>query len=61
MIIGKIYCSIIYRYRPWYIGTVTGPKNFILLVDFSGSMKNGDREKIIKSAVSVLLNNIVVD
>ena len=33
------------RYRPWYVGATTGAKNFILVLDFSGSMQNEYREE----------------
>ena len=47
------------RYRPWYIGSATGAKNFILILDFSGSMSTDNRDSILKSAVSILLKNLV--
>jgi len=28
------------RFRPWYIGAATGAKNFIMILDISGSMQN---------------------
>ena len=43
------------RYRPWYIGSATGAKNFILILDFSGSMSTDNRDSILKSAVSIIL------
>jgi len=48
-----------HRYRPWYIGTSTGAKNFILILDFSGSMSTDNRDNILKNAVSLLLKNLV--
>ena len=57
---GSVYCDKYdNRYRPWYVGAATGAKNFILVLDFSGSMQNENREDSLKSAVKLLLGTLV--
>ena len=31
------------RYRPWYAAAVTGPKDFVMVLDVSGSMKTATK------------------
>ncbi len=47
------------RYRPWYIGAATGANNFHLVLDFSGSILNENREESLKIAVKLLLGTLV--
>jgi len=47
------------RYRPWYVGASTGAKNFILVLDFSGSMQNEYREESLKASVKLLIGTLV--
>jgi hypothetical protein len=54
---GADWCPDTYdaRYRPWYVQTVTGPKDVILLVDSSGSMRENSRNLKVLDAIDGLL------
>jgi hypothetical protein len=42
------------RFRPWYVTSISGAKNVILIVDFSGSMGGEKIEKAIEATISVI-------
>ena len=53
------WCNTAYdpRFRPWYSGATTGPKNVVIVLDTSGSMQNANRLQLVKiPALSILLN-----
>ena len=45
------------RRRPWYVAASSGPKNIILVVDTSYSMK-GDRLKVLKEATTRIIETL---
>ena len=47
------------RLRPWYIAASSGPKNLVLVVDTSGSMK-GERLDLMKKAAKQVVNTMTV-
>eukprot|EP00945_MAST-04E_sp_MAST-4E-sp1_P004715 g4715.t1 len=46
------------RYRPWYSAAVTGPKDMILVLDVSGSMKEEGRMDIMKKGAIAQLDTM---
>lgn len=42
------------RYRPWYVGAITGAKNVLIIVDFSGSMDGTKIQKAKEATIQVL-------
>lgn len=46
------------RYRPWYSAAVTGPKDMILVLDVSGSMKEEGRMDIMKNGAIAQLDTM---
>jgi len=43
------------RFRPWYVGATTGPKNLVLVFDSSGSMTNANRNVLaVGAAINVI-------
>ena len=45
------------RIRPWYVGAVSGTKNMILILDFSGSM-TGTRISTLRQSIALLINTL---
>ena len=48
------------RIRPWYSASQSGPKNMLLLLDVSGSMRTDDRITAMKEAAKVIVNTLTV-
>jgi von Willebrand factor type A domain len=46
------------RVRPWYVSAATGPKNLVIVLDTSGSMRDKDRLDIAKSAASQVIGTL---
>jgi len=46
------------RYRPWYAGGATGPKDVVLVVDVSGSMSRFGRSTMAKAATKRVLDTL---
>ena len=46
------------RFRPWYIGAATGAKNFIMILDTSGSMQNYGKFEGLIEATKLLLKTL---
>jgi len=46
------------RYRPWYSFAATGPKNVVLVIDTSGSMKSEGRMNLAKVAGSAVIDTL---
>lgn len=46
------------RVRPWYVTASSGPKDVVILMDSSNSMRNGDYFDLAKSAVIAVLNTM---
>lgn len=46
------------RFRPWYVAASSGPKNVILIIDTSGSMREFNRLAIAKSAAITVINTL---
>merc|ERR1712107_182566 len=46
------------RFRPWYASAATGPKNIVIIIDKSGSMRDYDRMNIAKAAIKKVLNTL---
>ena len=56
---GTVSCSIYdNRFRPWYIGAATGAKNFIMVLDVSGSMQSSGKIEGLKIAVKLLIKTL---
>lgn len=53
-------CGNLYdpRVRPWYMSASTGPKNVILIIDKSGSMRTANRIGASKDAAKAVLNSL---
>lgn len=47
------------RRRPWYVSTIAGGKNIIILLDISGSM-DGERITNAKKAVKTIIDTMSV-
>jgi Mg-chelatase subunit ChlD len=48
------------RKRPWYVAASSGPKDIIIILDISGSMKNGNRLDIAKDAIIDVINAFTI-
>lgn len=48
------------RLRPWYVAASSGPKDVVLLLDTSGSMRDYGRMDIMKLAVTRVINTLSV-
>eukprot|EP00761_Pharyngomonas_kirbyi_P010550 gb/GECH01010570.1/.p1 GENE.gb/GECH01010570.1/~~gb/GECH01010570.1/.p1 ORF type:complete len:1003 (+),score=253.65 gb/GECH01010570.1/:1-3009(+) len=46
------------RFRAWYVGASSGPKDVILLIDISGSMGQNNRINVAKEAALTVLNTL---
>ena len=46
------------RVRPWYIGTTSGPKDVIIVLDCSESMKSNGKFAIATSIATVIINTL---
>lgn len=46
------------RVRPWYIGTTSGPKDVIIILDCSESMKSNGKFAIATSIATVIINTL---
>jgi len=46
------------RFRPWYVGAATGPKDVVIVIDVSGSMQQNDRMDLAKEAASKVLDTL---
>ena len=58
---GNIDCtSYDPRRRPWYVGGLTGRKNVMIVLDISGSMKEGSPTRIrkAKQACEIIINTL---
>jgi hypothetical protein len=44
------------RFRPWYASAASGPKDVVIVIDISGSMRTGDRMGMAKEATKKVLN-----
>uniref|UniRef100_A0A6T6WEA5 VWFA domain-containing protein n=1 Tax=Bicosoecida sp. CB-2014 TaxID=1486930 RepID=A0A6T6WEA5_9STRA len=49
------------RYRPWYVGAASGPKNVIIVLDMSGSMALMNRASIARDAAKSVLETLTVN
>jgi len=46
------------RFRPWYGGAVTGPKDVVIVVDVSGSMVKEERHVLARKAVKKIIDTL---
>ena len=46
------------RVRPWYVAATSGPKNVILVIDVSGSMRSFNRLSTAKDAAKTVVNTL---
>ncbi|CAF0843774.1 unnamed protein product [Adineta ricciae] len=46
------------RVRPWYIGTTSGPKDVIIIIDCSESMASNGKFAIARSVATVIINTL---
>ena len=46
------------RYRPWYAGSAIGPKNVVLLMDYSLSMNDQNRRSLAEEAAARVLGTL---
>ena len=46
------------RIRPWYVAATSGPKNVILVIDVSGSMRSRGRLELAKDAAKTVINTL---
>lgn len=48
------------RVRPWYVAASSGPKNIIMILDTSGSMKDFNRLPLLKEAAKRVIDTLAV-
>ena len=48
------------RKRPWYIAASSGPKDIIIILDISGSMRRQDRISLAKTAAIDVINTFTI-
>lgn len=46
------------RFRPWYVGAASGPKNVVLVIDMSGSMSLENRAELALSAAKSVVETL---
>eukprot|EP01043_Picozoa_sp_COSAG02_P093959 COSAG02_NODE_30440_length_551_cov_0.816372_1_plen_176_part_10 len=54
------WCSDTYdpRFRPWYTGSASGPKDVVIVIDISGSMNTNNRIQLAKEATVKVLDTL---
>ena len=54
------YCSGDYdpRFRPWYVGAASGPKDVVIVIDSSGSMTSGGRMNMAIAAAKKVIKTL---
>ncbi len=54
------WCSDTYdpRFRPWYTGSASGPKDVVIVIDTSGSMESNGRISLAKEAAVKVLDTL---